>query len=95
MSTSRKKQWEIIPRSKRAANVEGLIIGGKRRKFGSARAMILTDPGEAREVDQSVGDRGSRDFTVVEVDDLAKGEENRGGKRFRKTFQVPALPWKK
>ena len=93
MTTSRKKQWEIIPRSKRATTVKGLIIGGKRRKLGSA-GMILTDAGEAKEVDQTIGDTGSKDFTVVEIDDADPKAENRGGKRTRKLWIVN-LPWKK
>ena len=86
----RKKGWEIYKASKRVwdDDVKGIDVGGKQVKFGPNRSFFTRDPTLADEINKTVGNEGSRDVVVCEVD-------NPGPHWPRRVFQIPELPWKK
>ena len=60
-------------------------INGKRLQNGQ---MIISDPGEAREIDQELGKPGKQQVIVTEL-----GRDFREG-HTRTVFSMPAMPWK-
>jgi len=92
MTVSRKKQYEVMKASKRSKDIKGVIAGGKRLRFGKSGAFITSDAGVAREIQEKYGPTG--DVVISEIDDADMTQENRGGRRTRKTWSVPELPWK-
>jgi len=95
MSVQRKKQYEVHKASKRSKDIKGVIAGGQRMAFGSSDSFITDDPVKAREIDEKYGKGGSGDAVVVEVDDLDMSRPIHEGKRSRRIWSMPELPWKK
>lgn len=58
----------LVSQVKQDMNYAGIEVDGKKRLYnGGTRHFYVSDPGEAREINESVGMRGSKDFIVSEV----------------------------
>ena len=90
MAVGRKKQYEVMKKSKRSKNIKGVITPQRRMEFSKDGVFVTRDAGEARAILEKYPD----DVVVNEVDDLDKTQENRGGRRTRKVFSMPKMPWK-
>ena len=94
-NVQRKKQYEIHKGSKRSKDIKGVIAGGKKMAFGSSGAFTTDDPVIAQEIDEKYGEGGQGDAVVVEVDDMDRSRPIHEGKRSRRIWSMPELPWKK
>jgi hypothetical protein len=65
MIGSYKKKWEVINASRRKVDA---VDVGRRLPFGTSGAFTVSDAGEAREIQQAVGQDGSDEVVVVETD---------------------------
>jgi len=87
---SRKKGWEVYPCSRRSTKWKEFGIGQRRFQWhrqGKAGGGFYTkDAGLAKQIEQTLGNEGSKDVIVCEVD-------NPGAESPRKSFIINA-PWK-
>lgn len=60
----RKKKYIVLARNKKIAT-HGLVTGKGKRSFGNYSALWISDPAEAREIEQQYGTQGSRDVSVT------------------------------
>jgi len=89
-SVSRKMGWEVYPASKRATGWKEFGIGKKKLSWGGKRTgqcFYTKDPGLAKKIEQTLGNEGTKDVIVCEVD-------NPGAETPRKSFIINA-PWKR
>jgi len=91
MSVQRKKQYEVMKKSKRSKDIKGIITPKRRMKFSKDGAFITSDAGEAHDILEKYPD----DVIVSEIDSSDPAAENRGGFRSRRVFSVGQMPWKK
>ena len=62
------KKRFLVSQVKQDMDYEGISVDGKERLFNeSGRNFYVSDPGEAKEISESVGMKGSKDFIVSEV----------------------------
>lgn len=78
------KLYQVVQRTKRDVLPN---------KFGGKPAFYTSDRGEAREIEQEYGMKGSGDVHVLD-DDRTKHAIN-SNSIHRYSFSVPGLPWKK
>ena len=88
---TREKGYEVYPASKRATEWDEIHFKGRDVKFGgkpgNMRSFYTKDAGFAREMKDYLGQKGTGDVVVCEVD-------NPGAESPRKSFIINA-PWKK
>lgn len=61
----KKKKFMVVARSKKAA-LDGLDTSRGHRDFTKTSAMYVSDPSEAKEIDEKYGKKGTMDAYVVE-----------------------------
>jgi len=65
---SRKKKFEVIKATRRET-LTAVDSTGRVLPFGKAGGFTVTDAGEARDIEQSYGQKGTNEVIVVPTDD--------------------------
>lgn len=93
MSIGKKKSYEVIKNTR--APLKGVGVNGKMLNFNENGQFITHDKSLARDIDQMYGHKnGSGAVRVIEVDDSHPSyDRGRDGRRVRRSFTVPRLPW--
>ena len=81
---SRKRRFEIV---NNRTDLDGVVVDGKKLKFGRSGAFTIDDPMKARDIQKEYGQDGNRDVIVVDTDDVKKEP----GHTYQ--FQSKGVPW--
>mgnify|MGYP005828116105 CR=1 FL=1 len=82
------KQYAIVLKATKRADVAGVEMEGRKMPFGTkSNAFTINDMGLAREIEAEHGARETGEVVVIRQPKLEAGHHY--------TFQVPELPWKR
>lgn len=74
---AKNKRYIVVPRSE-SVMLNGIQTGKRKINFGKQTAKWVSDPEEAREIDQQYGLKGSGDVWVHQDENLEWHEDNGG-----------------
>ena len=66
-----KKKYEVIKATTR--EIEGVMVGGRERRFAPNGSMTLNDSGEAAEIDKVLGAKGTGEVVVTSYENKEPG----------------------
>ena len=83
-----RRRWEVVKRTTNPDIIGVKTSDGKHSfRFQRGRVFYVEDEGIARDIHDTHGQGGSNIVTVIPIEKKARGR--------RRTWVVPALPWKK